>query len=73
MYKIEKKKHAVISLWDKTSELAKKENKTPVVVLCQKFRNGFWIIVKDTDLNKIKGYGHDRKTNKDLSKKKKNT
>ena len=65
MYKIEKKKHAVISVWDNTAKLAKKENKTPVVVLCQKHRKGFWIVVKDTDLDKIKGYGHDKKTKRE--------
>ena len=53
MYKIEKKKHAVISLWDNTAKLAKKENKTPVVVLCQKHRKGFWIVVHSDDLDAI--------------------
>ena len=60
MYKIEKKKHAVISLWDKTNKLAKKENKTPVVVLCQKNRKGFWIIVKDKDIKKLSQYGKNK-------------
>ena len=36
--KIEKKRHAVFSLWDDTKKLADAENKTPVVVLCQKNR-----------------------------------
>ena len=31
--KIEKKRHAVISLWDDTKKLADAENKTPVVAL----------------------------------------
>ena len=69
MYKIEKKKHAVISLWDNTAKLAKKENKTPVVVLCQNHRKGFWIIVKDTDVKKLYQYGKDK--NKDKKNKKK--
>ncbi len=69
MYKIEKKKHAVISLWDKTNELAKKENKTPVVVLCQKYREGFWIIVKDKDVKKLYQYGKPKNKNKKHKKK----
>jgi len=51
--KIEKKKHSVISLWDKTSKLAQDEGKIPIVALCQKHRKGFWIVVKDDDLGKI--------------------
>ena len=51
--RIEKKKHSVISLWDKTSKLAQDEGKIPIVALCQKYRKGFWIVVKDDDLGKI--------------------
>ena len=51
--KEEKTKHQVITLFDKTEELAKLENKTPVVALCQKHRKGFWIIVKEEDLEKV--------------------
>ena len=51
--KIEKKKHSVISLWDKTSKLAQDEGKIPIVALCQKHRKGFWIVVKDDDLDKV--------------------
>ena len=29
-----RKKHSVISLWDETNEMAKKESKTPVIALC---------------------------------------
>ena len=50
---VEKKKHSVISLWDKTAKLAQDEGKIPVVALCQKHRKGFWIVVKDNDLNKL--------------------
>ena len=49
-----KKKHAVISLWDKTKKLAEKEGKTPVVALCEKERPGFWIMVHSSDLYKLK-------------------
>ena len=51
--RIEKKKHSVISLWDKTSKLAQDEGKIPIVVLCQKYRKGFWVVIKDDDLDKI--------------------
>ena len=49
-----KKKHSVISLWDETAELAKKEGKTPVIALCEKNRPGFWVMVHSSDLNKLK-------------------
>tara|TARA_B100000674_G_scaffold432366_1_gene390113 strand:+ start:130 stop:330 length:201 start_codon:yes stop_codon:yes gene_type:complete len=51
--KIEKKRHAVISLWDDTKKLADAEKKTPVVVLCQKNRKGFWIVAHEKDLDKV--------------------
>ena len=51
--KEEKKKHSVISLWDDTKKLADAENKTTVLALCQKHRKGFWIVVKETDLQKV--------------------
>jgi len=51
--KVEKKKHSVISLWDKTNELAKKENKTTVITLCQKNRPGFWIVCHEDDLDDV--------------------
>ena len=51
--KEEKKKHSVISLWDKTNELAKEENKTTVLALCQKHRKGFWIVCHEDDLEKV--------------------
>jgi len=51
--KIEKSKHSCITLFDKTERLAKLENKIPVVALCQKHRKGFWIVVKESDLDKV--------------------
>ena len=51
--KVEKAKHSVISLLDKTNEIAKEEDKTTVLALCQKHRKGFWIVVKETDLQKV--------------------
>ena len=46
-------KHTVVSLWDETAKLAKVENKTPVIALCEKNRPGFWVMVHSTDLEKI--------------------
>ena len=46
-------KHSVITLWDKTKELADKEGKTPVIALIEKNRPGFWILVHCDDLVKI--------------------
>ena len=51
--RIEKKKHSVISLWDRTSKLAQDEGKIPIIALCQKHRKGFWIVVKDDDLDEV--------------------
>ncbi len=46
-------KHAVISLWDETKELAKKEGKVPVVTLAEKGRPGFWIMVHAADFEDV--------------------
>ena len=43
-------RHAVVSLWDKLSIEAKKENKTPVVTLSVKGRPGFWVMCHSSDL-----------------------
>tara|TARA_R100001530_G_scaffold136190_2_gene115702 strand:- start:883 stop:1101 length:219 start_codon:yes stop_codon:yes gene_type:complete len=51
--KIEKKKHGVITLYDKTKKLAEEEGKIPVICLCQSHRKGFWIIVHEDDLDKV--------------------
>lgn len=48
-----RKKHSVITLHDSTAELAKKEKKTPVVILAEKNRPGFWILCKDSDLELV--------------------
>ena len=46
-------KHTVISLWDDTAKLAKEEEKTPVIALCEKNRPGFWVMVHSSDLYKL--------------------
>ena len=38
-------KHTAVSLWDETKWLADKEDKIPVVCLCEKGRAGFWVLV----------------------------
>ena len=48
-----RKKHTVISLWDETKALADQEGKTPVVVLCERNRPGFWIMVRSEDFLKL--------------------
>ena len=51
--RVEKTKHSVISLWDKTDKLAKAECKRTVLALCQKHRKGFWIVVHEDDLEEV--------------------
>ncbi len=46
-------KHSTITLWDDTQGKAKQEEKTPVVCLCEKGREGFWIVVHSDDLAKL--------------------
>jgi len=47
-------KHSAVSLWDETAKLAKIEEKTPVIALCEKNRPGFWVMVHSSDLDKLK-------------------
>lgn len=49
----QRKKHAVVRLWDKCKPLAKEENKIPVVALSEKGRPGFWILVHSSDLTAV--------------------
>ena len=51
--KVEKAKHAVISLWDRTDKFAKAECKRTVLALCQKHRKGFWIVCHEDDLKDV--------------------
>jgi hypothetical protein len=46
-------KHTAITLWTDTKEKAKKENKTPVVCLCEKNKKGFWVLVHIDDLKQV--------------------
>jgi len=46
-------KHSAVTLYDSTAELAKLENKIPVVALTEKGRKGFFILVHCDDLQKV--------------------
>lgn len=46
-------KHTAVALWDDTKGKADKEGKTPVVVLAEKHRPGFWLLVHSDDLAKL--------------------
>lgn len=48
-----RKRHAVISLFKKVKELAKKENKIPVVTLSEKGGRGFYVLVHSSDLTAV--------------------
>lgn len=45
--------HAVVSLWRQTKELARKERKTPVVVLVEKNKPGMWLLVHSDDFSAV--------------------
>lgn len=45
-----RKRHAVVALWDETKALADREKKIPVVVLKERGRPGFWLLVKAENL-----------------------
>lgn len=49
----QRKKHSAVSLWDETKNLASAEKKIPVVVLSEKNRQGFWVLVHSTDLKAV--------------------
>ena len=46
-------KHSAIELWKDTYQKAIYENKIPVVCLCEKGKDGFWIVVHSDDLVKL--------------------
>lgn len=46
-------KHSAVSLWRDTHEKARKEGKIAVCVLAEKGRPGFWLLVRDQDLEAI--------------------
>ena len=43
-------KHSAVQLWRKTEELARKENKIPVVALVEKGARGYWFLIHASDL-----------------------
>jgi hypothetical protein len=46
-------KHCAVSLRDEVKALADKEGKTSVVVLCEKNRPRFWLLVRSDDFCKL--------------------
>ncbi|MBW1818704.1 MAG: hypothetical protein JRJ60_16300 [Deltaproteobacteria bacterium] len=48
-----RKRHAVLSVWDKAKREATKEGKTPVVCLCEGGRPGFWVLVHSAHLDRL--------------------
>ena len=45
-----RQKHTTWTLWRETKELAKKEDKTPVVCLAEKGKKGFLVVCHSSDL-----------------------
>lgn len=48
-----RKSHSAVTLWRETRVAARKEKKTPVVVLCERSKPGFWVLVHSSDLQKV--------------------
>jgi len=48
-----RKRHACISLWEKVRDLARKEEKIPVVTLSTHGKPGFYILCHSSDLTAI--------------------
>lgn len=48
-----RKRYAIVTLWDNTNKLAKKEKKIPVVAVSVHGRHGFWLLIKDKDLERV--------------------
>ena len=45
-----RKRHSILTLFEKVKRLALKENKLPVVSISESGRHGFWILVHSQDL-----------------------
>tara|TARA_B100001996_G_C18328904_1_gene465567 strand:- start:41 stop:361 length:321 start_codon:yes stop_codon:yes gene_type:complete len=57
-------KHSAVKLWDETKLYADKENKIPVIALCEKNRPGFWVMVHSEDLETVaKKISYKKETN----------
>ena len=48
-----RQRHSAVNLWKETLEKAQKEHKIPVVCLCEKRKEGFWILVHSGDLEDL--------------------
>ena len=58
-------KHSAVKLWDDTKVLSDKENKTPVIALCEKNRPGFWIMVHSDDFETVSNSLNKKKQDKE--------
>ena len=50
-----RKTHSAVSLWRATKALADKEDKIPVIALCEKNKPGFWVMCHSSDLQAVAG------------------
>lgn len=48
-----RKRHAVVELWKRVRQAAKREGKLPVVALTSPGERGFWIVVHCDDLDDV--------------------
>ena len=48
-----RKKHALLTLFDKVKKFAIKENKIPVVSISEHGRRGFWLLIHSSDLTAV--------------------
>ena len=48
-------RHSAVTLWRDTAELAKQEEKIPVIALCEKNKPGFWVMCHSSDLQAVAG------------------
>jgi len=57
----ERAKHTTVTLWDHTKQKALIEGKIPVVVLCEKGRQGFWVMAHCDDLDQVAMFAKEAK------------
>ena len=48
-----RRRHTLLSLYDRVKAIAKKENKIPVVTISELGRSGFWVLVHSSDLTAV--------------------
>jgi hypothetical protein len=48
-----RKRHTLLTLFDKVKKLARRETKIPVVTISEHGRKGFWLLVHSDDLTEV--------------------